>query len=169
MAWKLFGCLGCKDPRDDNLLSSRPVDLSGEVREQESKREEVSHESCSIPTPESPTCSDLQEGSKSKDENLWVLAKARLSPEDQKRFGSGQELPIETVVEEVRTTVEAKYTEYKKGRLQIRRRKGENINVRDYFQKILKSVLQIQDIIKNVVSFDPTGHGTLSCDHYGLR
>ncbi|KAB8217217.1 hypothetical protein BDV33DRAFT_206609 [Aspergillus novoparasiticus] len=61
-------------------------------------------------------------------------------------------------MEEVRDTVEEKYKEYREGGLQIRGPHGKNINVQECFQGIIKSVSQVQEIIKNAVSLDPTGH-----------
>lgn len=51
----------------------------------------------------------------------------------------------------------AKYELWKKGGLKVRRKDGNDINLRDYSERILNAALQASDVITKAVSFDPTG------------
>ena len=54
--------------------------------------------------------------------------------------------------------------------LKIRKRDGGHINVRDSAKSIILHALQAQDLVTRLVSFDPTGHGTLlHIDLYKVR
>ncbi|KAJ5704087.1 hypothetical protein N7493_011225 [Penicillium malachiteum] len=70
-----------------------------------------------------------------------------------------EQTPLD-VLQEVIDETEKKYTEYKKKQLTIRRRDGGEIKVREVAQKILASALNVQDVIKAIATFDPTGHAS---------
>ncbi|KAE8143191.1 hypothetical protein BDV38DRAFT_291944 [Aspergillus pseudotamarii] len=154
MFQKLVDCLDCgkdhSDSGDDNGAPSRPVNLNRELRKEEEGGK------AGLPT----RLSQRQVESEPKSQDLWVLAKERLSPEDQKCFEGGNAKTTEKTIEEVRDAIEEKYKEYKDGGLQIRGPHGKNINLQECFQGIIKSVSQVQELIKNATSFDPTGHAS---------
>lgn len=91
--------------------------------------------------------------------NLWEVAGEKLDEEHRKALGLESALPITDAIEDVIETTEQKYREYKEGGLNIRKRDGGHINVRDSAKNIILHALQVQDLIKTLVSFDPTGHG----------
>ncbi|KAE8328222.1 hypothetical protein BDV39DRAFT_204335 [Aspergillus sergii] len=173
---KLAGCLGCgkdhSDHGDDNGPPSQPVNPNGELmkeKEEASKAELPARiqvkrsllSAPSLPDPASTSQLSLREvESEPKTQNLWVLAHKRLSPEDQICFEVGEQNTMEKIIEEVLDKIEARGKEYKEGGLQIRDLHGKSINVQECFQGIIKSVSQVQDLVKNVASFDPTGHAS---------
>ncbi|KAE8339570.1 hypothetical protein BDV24DRAFT_165317 [Aspergillus arachidicola] len=151
---KLVGCLGCeKDQSDrgdvaDDETPSQPVNLNEEEEEGSKSRlptcVQGNESSLSVPSlPDPVSTSQLSQRkleSEPKGQNLWVLTKERPSPEDQKCFETGKQETMEKTMEEIRGP------------------HGKNINVPECFQGMIKSVSQVQEIIKNAVSLDPTGH-----------
>ncbi|KAL2833717.1 hypothetical protein BDW59DRAFT_179437 [Aspergillus cavernicola] len=91
--------------------------------------------------------------------DLWKEAFESLG-NDRTRYlpaeGESSAAAVDQVIEET----SKKYEEWKNGGLKIRRRDGEDFNVRDSAQKILNSAMQFKEIITTVVSFDPTGHAS---------
>ncbi|KAJ5614647.1 hypothetical protein N7528_008301 [Penicillium herquei] len=92
--------------------------------------------------------------------DLWQVAFDGLDPKHKPWLSQDKQIPLE-VLQEVIDETEKKYTEYKKKQLTIRRRDGGEIKVREVAQKILASALNVQDVIKAIATFDPTGHGMM--------
>ncbi|KAE8407050.1 hypothetical protein BDV37DRAFT_280315 [Aspergillus pseudonomiae] len=175
---KLADCLSCgkdhSDRGDDNNgPPSQPVNANGglikEKEEEASKaglparvqRKRSSLSAPSSPDPASTSQLSLREvESEPKPQNLWVLAHKRLSPEDQKCFEVGAQNTMEKTIEEVLDKIEERCREYSEGGLQIRGLHGKSINVQECFRGIIKSISQVQELIKNVASLDPTGHAS---------
>ncbi|XHG01776.1 hypothetical protein AWENTII_005149 [Aspergillus wentii] len=98
--------------------------------------------------------------SKHPRENLWEIAGERLDDKYRKFLDLDSPLPITKAIEDVIESTEKKYREYKEGGLKIRKRHGGHINVRDSAKNIIRYALQAQDLVKTIVSFDPTGHAS---------
>lgn len=97
---------------------------------------------------------------KPADRNLWEEAYNRLDPKTQKLIPP-RELELESAIDEVIDTTTKKYGEWKKGGLKIRRKSGNDINLRAVSESILGAAQKGKDVISTFVSFDPTGHGRL--------
>ncbi|KAL4947207.1 hypothetical protein BDW69DRAFT_190404 [Aspergillus filifer] len=92
---------------------------------------------------------------------LWKEA-FEILDKDRKRYlpGEGEGSSATAAVDRVIEETAKKYKEWKNGGLRIRKKNGEDFNVRDASQKILNSAMQFKDIVTTVVSFDPTGHAS---------
>ncbi|RAL12829.1 uncharacterized protein BO97DRAFT_450808 [Aspergillus homomorphus CBS 101889] len=98
--------------------------------------------------------------------NLWKVAEEQLDEKSRKWLLLNREEHTTDSVEEalakVISEVEDKYKDHQKGGLRIRER-GDGagrFDVRGSAKKVLVSVLQVQDLIKTVAGFDPTGHAS---------
>ncbi|KAK6837171.1 hypothetical protein RU639_001381 [Aspergillus parasiticus] len=82
-------------------------------------------------------------------------------PEDRKQYLRVNDgCSTVDAIKDVTNTIEQKYKEWMEGGLKIRRRDGNDFNVRDSAEKILNCALQAKDLISKAVSFDPTGHAS---------
>lgn len=94
--------------------------------------------------------------------NLWEVAGERLDKKHREILAQESASPITNAIEGVIKTTEEKYREYKEGGLKIRKREGGQIDVRETAKNIILYALQAQELVKALVSFDPTGHGEQS-------
>lgn len=101
---------------------------------------------------------------KPADRNLWEEAYNALDPKTQKLIPAS-DLKPEAAIDEVIETTKEKYQEWKKGGLKIRRKGGNDINLRDVSESILGAAQKGKDVISTFVSFDPTGHGKFHMVH----
>ncbi|RAH48293.1 uncharacterized protein BO95DRAFT_480367 [Aspergillus brunneoviolaceus CBS 621.78] len=92
--------------------------------------------------------------------NLWEVAGERLDKKHREILEQESASPITNAIEGVIKTTEEKYREYKEGGLKIRKRDGGQIDVRETAQNIILYALQAQELVKALVSFDPTGHAS---------
>ncbi|KAJ5726568.1 uncharacterized protein N7483_007925 [Penicillium malachiteum] len=93
-------------------------------------------------------------------ENLWVVAGERLDEKYRNTLDLESAGPVMNSIDDLIKTTEEKYREYKEGGLKIRKRGGGHINVQDSAKNIILYALQAQDLVKKLVSFDPTGHAS---------
>ncbi|KAJ5711910.1 hypothetical protein N7488_006066 [Penicillium malachiteum] len=105
-----------------------------------------------------PSNNEVNAGAVAGPRDLWQVAFDSLDPKHKPWSSQDKQTPLE-VLQEVIDETEKKYTEYKKKKLTIRRRDGGEIKVREVAQKILASALNVQDVIKAIATFDPTGRG----------
>ncbi|KAJ5353699.1 hypothetical protein N7541_006263 [Penicillium brevicompactum] len=75
------------------------------------------------------------------------------SPDPPARPG----VPATAAINQVVDDTTAKYEQWQKGGLKIRRKDGNDIKLRDCSERILNAALQASDVITKAVSFDPTG------------
>ncbi|RAK79543.1 uncharacterized protein BO72DRAFT_425227 [Aspergillus fijiensis CBS 313.89] len=92
--------------------------------------------------------------------NLWEVAGERLDKKHREILAQESASPITNAIEGVIKTTEEKYREYKEGGLKIRKREGGQIDVRETAKNIILYALQAQELVKALVSFDPTGHAS---------
>ncbi|KAJ5725235.1 uncharacterized protein N7483_006592 [Penicillium malachiteum] len=90
--------------------------------------------------------------------DLWQVAFDGLDSKQKLWLSQDRQTPLGAIQEVINET-EKKYTEYKKKQLTICRRDGGEIQVRKFAQNILESALNVQEIVKAIATFDPTGHG----------
>ncbi|GAB1210767.1 hypothetical protein APSETT445_009565 [Aspergillus pseudonomiae] len=142
-------CCGKPDTADDHEQTSHPV--------------EVPHKAYSqietTPTPSNVKPKAATVGNPVK-RDLWKEAFTSL-PDDRKRYLMVKEgCSTVDVINNVIKTTEQKYKEWKEGGLKIRRRDGNDFDVRDSAEKILHCAFQARDLISKAVSLDPTGHAS---------
>ncbi|KAJ6006711.1 hypothetical protein N7451_004655 [Penicillium sp. IBT 35674x] len=121
-------------------------------------------EACSVDvtsgtiTPEQPVQGDLiQQTSAQRD--LWKEAFDGLDS-SQKPYVNPNGLSATAAIDQVIKDTTAKYEQWQKGGLKIRRKDGNDINLRDYAEKILGAAMKASEVISTAVSFDPTGHAS---------
>ncbi|KAJ5322943.1 hypothetical protein N7452_011232 [Penicillium brevicompactum] len=119
-----------------------PAITLGELTPAESDQEKPSQPT---PSPQAPSQRDL-----------WKEAYDSLDPSQQKHLGS-EGVPATAAINQVVDDTTAKYEQWQKGGLKIRRKDGNDINLRDCSERILNAALQASDVITKAVSFDPTG------------
>lgn len=90
--------------------------------------------------------------------DLWKEAFDGLNASHQKYLPANS-LPATDAISGVIHDTTAKYEEWKKGGLKIQRQNEDDMNVRDSVEKIIGAAMKAQEIISQLVSFDPTGHG----------
>ncbi|KAB8275406.1 hypothetical protein BDV30DRAFT_236772 [Aspergillus minisclerotigenes] len=111
------------------------------------------------PTPSSLT-TNVAIVEKPAKRDLWREAFESL-PDDRKQYLKVNDgCSTVDAIEHVINTTEQKYKDWMEGGLKIRRRDGNDFNVRDSAEKILNCALQAKDLISKAVSFDPTGHAS---------
>lgn len=102
-------------------------------------------------------------------QDLWQFAYDQLGQKEREILSRVQipALPIndakdtsrtEAILNSVIRITEEQYEKYQQGGIKIQRSTGENINIRQYSQKIINAALSFKDIISAVVAFDPTHH-----------
>lgn len=101
--------------------------------------------------------------------SLWEIAGERLDEKCRISLDLKSVCSVTDSIEDVIKTTEEKYREYQEGGLKIRKRGGGQINVRDSAKNIILYTLQAQDIVKTLVSFDPSGHGEYLINHSNIR
>ncbi|RAH65650.1 uncharacterized protein BO66DRAFT_423324 [Aspergillus aculeatinus CBS 121060] len=92
--------------------------------------------------------------------NLWEVAGERLDKKHREILEQESATHITDAIKGVIETTEEKYREYKEGGLKIRKREGGQIDVRETAKNIILYALQAQELVKALVSFDPTGHAS---------
>ncbi|KAH8696020.1 hypothetical protein BGW36DRAFT_407989 [Talaromyces proteolyticus] len=114
---------------------------------------------------ESKDVSQTHQYENRRSQDLWQVAYDKLDKNDkhilsliQREHDKTGPSPTVEVLDQVIQTTKERYEEYRKGGLEIRRSRAEDINVRDTTQKILNATLSFKDTISAVVAFDPTGH-----------
>lgn len=130
-----------------------PEKEEGHEKQQEQDKEEQDHE---------------QEEGKEKEKletpasrDLWKEAFDSLDPVGQS-YLAGSDVPANVAIDRVIQDTTAKYKEWKTGGLKIRRKSGDDINIRDSAERIIGAAQKANGAISTIVSFDPTGHGKWS-------
>ncbi|KNG88866.1 hypothetical protein ANOM_003719 [Aspergillus nomiae NRRL 13137] len=142
-------CCGKPDTADDHEQISHPVEVPHKAYSQIETTPTPSNVKPKIATVENPVKRDL-----------WKEAFTGL-PDDRKRYLMVKEgCSTVDVINDVIKTTEQKYKEWKEGGLKIRRRNGNDFDVRDSAEKILHCAFQARDLISKAVSLDPTGHAS---------
>ena len=90
--------------------------------------------------------------------DLWTVAYESLDP-DRKKYLSVDGISATEAIDGVIADTTAKYEEWTKGGLKIQLKDGVDFNIRDSAEKIISAAMNVSDVIKKFVSFDPTGHG----------
>lgn len=143
-------CCGKADTADGHDAPSQPVEIPHKANNQVETAPTPSNLKTNVAIVEKPVKRDL-----------WKDAFESL-PDDRKEYLRVNEgCSTVDAIENVINTTEQKYQEWVEGGLKIRRRDGNDLNVRDSAEKILNCALQAKDLISKAVSFDPTGHGEL--------
>ncbi|KAE8310624.1 hypothetical protein BDV41DRAFT_590271 [Aspergillus transmontanensis] len=92
--------------------------------------------------------------------DLWKEAFESL-PDDRKKYLKVKDgCSTVDAIDDVISATKQKYEDWKNEGLKIRRRDGNDLNVRDSVENILSYALQAKDLISKAVSFDPTGHAS---------
>ena len=177
-----FLCCGKGDQNDGADQPSRPTrmpDKPPQVPPVVVADSKASTAAPSIPAPvddaplaqEKPTISPpnedasiAQEKSASSEKpDLWKEAFDGLNEEQKKLVTQGQSQAGSTTdaINGVIDHTKEKYTEWQKSGLKVKRKNGEDIDVRAVTEKVLNAALQAQSLIANIAAFDPTGKGKL--------
>lgn len=90
--------------------------------------------------------------------SLWEIAQEQLDDESKKLLQRGSDDSIENVLDYLITETRDKYTQFKNGDLEIRRREGGPFDFCESAKKVIVFTLQAQELVKSVAGFDPTGH-----------
>ncbi|KAB8256694.1 hypothetical protein BDV32DRAFT_153089 [Aspergillus pseudonomiae] len=142
-------CCGKPDTADDHEQTSHPVEVPHKAYSQIETTPTPSNVKPKVATVGNPVKRDL-----------WKEAFTSF-PDDRKRYLMVKEgCSTVDVINDVIKTTEQKYKEWKEGGLKIRRRDGNDFNVRDSAEKILRCAFQARDLILKAVSLDPTGHAS---------
>ncbi|OGM48001.1 hypothetical protein ABOM_002743 [Aspergillus bombycis] len=142
-------CCGKPDTANDDEQPSHPVEVPHKASNQV--------QTTATPPKLKPKTAIVEKPVK---RDLWKEAFESL-PDDRKRYLIVKEgSSTVDVIDDVISTTEQKYKEWKEGGLRIRRQDGKDFNVRDSAEKILNYAFQAKDLIKTAVSFDPTGHAS---------
>ncbi|KAE8402302.1 hypothetical protein BDV37DRAFT_295452 [Aspergillus pseudonomiae] len=142
-------CCGKPDTADDHEQTSHPVEVPHKAYSQIETTPTPSNVKPKVATVGNPVKRDL-----------WKEAFISL-PDDRKRYLMVKEgCSTVDVIKNVIKTTEQKYKEWKEGGLKIRRRDGNDFDVRDSAEKILHCAFQARDLISKAVSLDPTGHAS---------
>lgn len=91
--------------------------------------------------------------------DLWKEAFENLDPSRQP-YVAANGMSCTSAIDQVIQDTTAKYEQWQKGGLRIRRKDGDDINLRDCAERILGAAMKASNIISTAVSFDPTGHAS---------
>ncbi|KAB8215331.1 hypothetical protein BDV33DRAFT_208405 [Aspergillus novoparasiticus] len=142
-------CCGKADTADGHDAPSQLVEIPHKANNQVETAPTPSNLKTNVAIVEKPAKRDL-----------WKEAFESL-PEDRKQYLRVNDgCSTVDAIKDVINTIEQKYKEWMEGGLKIRRRDGNDFNVRDSAEKILNCALQAKDLISKAVSFDPTGHAS---------
>ncbi|KAB8212095.1 hypothetical protein BDV34DRAFT_219309 [Aspergillus parasiticus] len=142
-------CCGKADTADGHDSPSQPVEIPHKPND------EVE----TIPTP-SKVKTDVARVEKPAKRDLWKEAFESL-PDDRRKYLKVKDgCSTVDAIDDVISTTKQKYEDWKNEGLKIRRRDGNDLNVRDSVENILSYALQAKDLISKAVSFDPTGHAS---------
>lgn len=141
----------CKEPLTNASDEPRPDAGSEPGPEAEAEpacRSEALHETELVSGPK------REEGKR----NLWAIAQDQLDEKSKNLLQHESDDSIENVLDSLITETRERYTDYKKGGLEIRKREGGTFHFRDSAKKVIVFTLQTQELIKGAAGFDPTGH-----------
>lgn len=91
--------------------------------------------------------------------DLWKEAFDNLDPSRQP-YVAANGVSSTSAIDQVIKDTTAKYEQWQKGGLKIRRKDGEDINLRDCAERVLGAAMKASNVISTAVSFDPTGHAS---------
>lgn len=132
---------------DQHTLPNRPAHRRSEKETQNAPGD--------IETPISST--DVTQD-KPAPRDLWKEAYDNLDP-GRKEYVATDGTSATDAINSVIEVTTAKYKQWKKGGLRIRRKTGGDIDLRDSAEKILNAAMKAKDVISKFAYFDPTGHG----------
>lgn len=91
--------------------------------------------------------------------DLWKEAFDNLDPSRQP-YVAANGMSSTFAIDQVIKDTTAKYELWQKGGLKIRRKDGDDINIRDCAERVLGAAMKASNVISTAVSFDPTGHAS---------
>lgn len=106
------------------------------------------------PVPERP----IQQPPARRD--LWKEAFDSLDPSEQRYVAESSGVSATAAIQQVIDDTTAKYEQWRKGGLKIRRKDGNDISLRDCSERILGAAMKASEVISTAVSFDPTGQAS---------
>lgn len=161
-------CCSKGDKADDSQLPpARPAQLRPENGTQNATPSAKKETSSTDVTPENLTPEDpaqlatqekpVQQNSVPRD--LWKETFDNLDPSRQPYIAANG-MPSTSAIDQVIKDTSAKYKQWQKGGLKIRRKEEDNIDLRDCAERVLSTAMKTSDFISKAVSFNPTGHAS---------
>ncbi|KAE8377408.1 hypothetical protein BDV26DRAFT_293253 [Aspergillus bertholletiae] len=153
-----FFCCSTGDHNDEVDQPPRPTRVPDKVPPVESASSGANTSAPVIPPTSSRDVSLAHEKPDKCDRpDLWKEAFDSLDEDRQKLVSQGQAGSTTDAINGVIDQTRGKYTEWQKNGPKVKRKDGDEINVRDVTERILNAALQAKDLIANITAFDPTG------------
>ncbi|KAJ5521449.1 hypothetical protein N7527_005564 [Penicillium freii] len=173
---KFLCCGSLGDQTDGNDQPSRPTHLPNKVPQVEDVNTGINTAKPAIPPTTDEGVSPIEEKpdkltnfdkpDNGKPDNgkpdLWKEAFDSLDKDRQDLISQAQTGSTTDAINGVIEHTRKEYTEWQKNGLKVKRKGGDDIDVRAVSEKILNCALQAKDMISNIAAFDPTGKGKLS-------
>ncbi|KAJ6088094.1 hypothetical protein N7499_004276 [Penicillium canescens] len=137
-------------PRPERATQNTPASVKRETSLADSTSRKSSP---GVPVQEKPIQQTLAK------RDLWKEAFDSLDP-SQQAYVAVSGVSTTAAIDQVIKDTTAKYEQWQKGGLKIRRKDGNDINIRDCAERILGAAMKASEVISTAVSFDPTGQAS---------